>query len=238
MGFPADVSNLDTFGCLMYAISTKRHDAKLTTENIIRGKLLGYGGSMKTFILYNLQTRYRGRATHARFDEAQLSAPQDTLSSNSRALWGALQRFTGTDAPDTEEILTPPEKFRIFAKTSPFLKVRTMVLHIKCNFDDFGLFLETDPMSHQNIVVDVAPFSSALHLEWTTQLQFHTVIQIDDTPIFTVHEVQTKLYLLANALPESIKLIVAPYKSDAMNHQSTLPQVAIDQLQVIHHILH
>jgi hypothetical protein len=49
-GTPADVSNLRTFGCLMYAISTKRRDAKLTTENIIRAKFLGYGGSMKTFI--------------------------------------------------------------------------------------------------------------------------------------------------------------------------------------------
>jgi hypothetical protein len=49
-GTPADVSNLRTFGCLVYAISTKRRDAKLTTENILRAKFLGYGGSMKTFI--------------------------------------------------------------------------------------------------------------------------------------------------------------------------------------------
>jgi hypothetical protein len=49
MGRPADVTRLRTFGCLLYAKSTKRRDAKLTTENIIRSRLLGYGGSMKTF---------------------------------------------------------------------------------------------------------------------------------------------------------------------------------------------
>jgi hypothetical protein len=38
MGFPADVINLQTFGCVMYTISTKLRDAKLTTENIIHAK--------------------------------------------------------------------------------------------------------------------------------------------------------------------------------------------------------
>jgi hypothetical protein len=40
-GTTVDVSNLRTSGCLMYAISTKSRDAKLTTENIIRAKFLG-----------------------------------------------------------------------------------------------------------------------------------------------------------------------------------------------------
>jgi hypothetical protein len=60
MGLPTYVSNLRTFGCLIYAISTKRRDTKLTTENIIRAKLLEYDGSMKTFIFYNLETKKRG----------------------------------------------------------------------------------------------------------------------------------------------------------------------------------
>jgi hypothetical protein len=56
MGFPADVTNLRTFGCLIYTISTRRRDAKLMTGKIICGNLLGYGGSMKTFIYYNFNT--------------------------------------------------------------------------------------------------------------------------------------------------------------------------------------
>jgi hypothetical protein len=114
MGFPEDVSNICTFGCLLYAISTKRRDAKLTTDNIICAKLLGYGGSMKTFIFYNLKKKKRGRSTHTRFNEAQLSASQDTLSPNYWDLWGTLQRSPGTDAPYTEEILTSPKKILRF----------------------------------------------------------------------------------------------------------------------------
>jgi hypothetical protein len=74
MGYPADVSRLHTFGCRIYAIATTRRDAKLTTDNIICGRLLGYGGSMKTFIYKNLKTKKIGRATHATFDEAQLTS--------------------------------------------------------------------------------------------------------------------------------------------------------------------
>jgi hypothetical protein len=113
-----------------------------------------------------------------------------------------------------------------------------VVLYIKCTFDDFGLLLETDPMSHRNIVVDVAPFSYASHLECMMQLQFHNVIQIDDTTVFTVHEVHTKLSLLANSLPESFKMILSPYNPYATDQHSPLPKVALDQLQVIHHVLH
>jgi hypothetical protein len=138
---------------------------------------LGYGGSMKTFIYYNILTKKRVRATSARFDEAQLSASPD------RALSGALQRSPGTNAPDIETIVTPPDKFCIFADDSPFLKVRTVIVRVACTFDYFGLLLETDPMSHRNIVVDITPYSLASHLEWTYQLQFHTIIYIDETPV-------------------------------------------------------
>jgi hypothetical protein len=75
--------------------------------------------------------------------------------------------------------------------------------------------METDPMSHRNLVVDVTPLSYVSHLEWTSQLQFHTIVQIDKTPVYTVKEVKAKLVTLADSLPEYFKLIVAPYKPDS-----------------------
>jgi hypothetical protein len=111
--------------------------------------------------------------------------------------------------------MTPTQKFCVFDNTSPFLKVRTVIILVKCNFEDFGLLLETDPMSHRNLTVYVTSFSSASHLEWTTQLKFHTIIQIDDTPVFKVPEFKTKVALLADTLLESFQLIVVPYKLDA-----------------------
>jgi hypothetical protein len=145
------------------------------------------------------------------------------LSPNSNALWSALQRTPGTNGPDTEEILPPPEKLCVFSNTSLFLKVHTIDIHVKCNFANFGLLLETDPMPHRNLVVDVTSFSSASYLEWTTQLQFHIIIQIDKTPVLTVPEVKTKLALLADTFPESSQLLVAPYKTDTKDQHSPLP---------------
>jgi hypothetical protein len=121
---------------------------------------------------------------------------------------------------------------------TPFLEVRTVVIPITCAFDDFGLLLEADPMSHQNLVVDVTPYSSASHLKWTTQLQFNTVIQIDDTPVFTVTEGKAKLASLSDTNPDYCKMFVALYKPDAKDQYSPLPQVALDQLRVIQHFLH
>jgi hypothetical protein len=65
MGYPTEVDRLRTFGCLLYALVTARQEAKLTTDNIIRGKLPGYGGSMKTFFYENVKRKKIGRATHA-----------------------------------------------------------------------------------------------------------------------------------------------------------------------------
>jgi hypothetical protein len=120
-----DLSRLRTFGCRIYTLSTRRRQGKVTTNNIICGKLLGYGGSMKNFIYINNATRKIGRATQASFDEAQISTPVADLNSNSLALWGALNRNPGTTAPPVDEILTPPTKCCGFAGESPFLRVAT-----------------------------------------------------------------------------------------------------------------
>jgi hypothetical protein len=93
-------------------------------------------------------------------------------------------------------------------------------------------------MMQRNLVVDLTSFSTASYLELTTQLQFHTIIQIDEIPGFTVPEVTTKLASLADTLPESFQLKVPPYKPDATDKNPQLPQMALDQLRVVHHIIH
>jgi hypothetical protein len=144
----------------------------------------------------------------------------------------------GTDAPDVEAIVTPPEKFCVFADDSPFLQVTTVLVKIRCTFDAFGLILETDPMSHRNLVTDVTPLSSASHLDWTQQVQFHIIIQVEDTPVYTVAEVLAAFATLADILPDSFQLIVAPYHPNAKDQHSPLPQVALDQLRIVHHVIH
>jgi hypothetical protein len=183
-----DLSRLRTFRCRIYALSIRRRQGKVTTDNVICGKLLGYGGSMKNFIYINNAIRKIGRATHASFDEAQLSTPVADLNSNSLALWGALNQNPGTTAPPVDEILTPPTQFCVFAEESPFLRVATVVIPLKCNFDSLGLILEEDPMSHRNIIADVRKFSSVSQVDWQELLQFRTIIQVDATPVFSVKE--------------------------------------------------
>jgi hypothetical protein len=238
MGYPADVSRLRTFGCRVYSLATTLRDAKLTTDNIICGRLLGYGGSMKTFMHENSKTKKTGRATHATFDEAQLTARQDSLTPTSKALWSALQRSPGSDAPNVDEILTPPEKFCVFADASPFLKVTTVTIATFCSLATYGLILETDPMSCRNIIVDVTPSSSCSRIQWTTRLQFHTVVQVDDIPVYTVDEVTRALWTINVDTQTHFKLIFSPYRPYKKNQESPLPQVALDQLRVVHHVIH
>jgi hypothetical protein len=223
MGYPADVERLRTFGCVIYALATTRRDAKLTTENINHGKLLGYGGSMKTFIYENVKTKNICRATHARFDEAQLSARQDRITPNSRALWGALQRSPGSDPPDIDEILTPPEKFCVFADDSPFLQVHTLAIATLCSHDTYGLLFETDPSSRQNIVVDVVASSSCSRIDWPKRLQFNTVIQVEDIPVYTVDEVKSALWTINVDTQTHFKLVVAPYRPEKKDQESPYP---------------
>jgi hypothetical protein len=57
VGRPTDLLRLHAFGCCTYALFAKCHDGKLTIESVAEGRLLGYGGSMKTFIYENIHTR-------------------------------------------------------------------------------------------------------------------------------------------------------------------------------------
>jgi hypothetical protein len=233
-----DLSRLHTFGCRIYALSTRRHQGKVTTDNIICGKLLSYGGSMKNFIYINNATRKIGRPTHASFDEAQLSTPVADLNSNSLALWGALNRNPGITAPPVDEILTPRTQFFVFAGEYPFLRVAAVVIPIKCNFDSLGLILEEDPMSHRNIIADVRKLSSASQVDWQELLQFRTVIQVDANPVFSIKEAIAQFGRCDISVQPSVSLIFAPYRLDPTDQQATSPQVALDQLRIVHHVIH
>jgi hypothetical protein len=136
-----DLSRFRTCGCRIYALSIHHHQGKVTMDNNICGKLLGYGGSIKKIIYINDTTQKIGRATHASFDEAQLSTPVTDLNSNSSALWGALNINPGTMIPPVDEVVTPPTQFCVFAGESPFIRVTTVIISIRCSFELLGLML-------------------------------------------------------------------------------------------------
>jgi hypothetical protein len=111
-------------------------------DNIIQGRLLGYGSSKKNFILVNDASRNICRATHATLDNAQLSTHKDELTTKSLALWGALNCSSGTVTPSTAEMLTPPTDFCILATKYPLL-----------NIDTIHIDIATDPAYRPNIIV-------------------------------------------------------------------------------------
>jgi hypothetical protein len=90
-GKPADFSHLRAFGCRIYCLSsTTTRTGKSMTDNVNSGRFLGYGASMKTFIYVHARTGKVNRATHAMFDEAELSSNATDLTPNSLALWNAI----------------------------------------------------------------------------------------------------------------------------------------------------
>jgi hypothetical protein len=235
---PDDLSCLHIFGCRINALSTTPRGGKVSTDNIIQGRLLGYGGSMKNFILMNDTSGKIFRATHATFDEAQLSAHKGELTPNHLASWGALNCSPGTAPLSTIEVVTPPVYFCILAAESPFLTLDMIPIVIACTYVDLGLVLQTNPMYFRNIIVDVHEHSSATNLDWTWQLQFHTIMQVEKKPVFTVAEVMSTLANLDASANVHVTMLVAHYHPDSKAQDSSLPQIVIDQLRIVHHILH
>jgi hypothetical protein len=188
---------------------------------------------MKQIVLLNEATGKICRASHATFDEVQLSTPTEDLTPNSLVIWGALQRSHNAPPPSTTDIITPPKDFFVLAAETPFLTLATINLEIACTYVDLGLVLKTDPMSFRNIIVDFHEHSSAANLDWTRQLQFHTLVQINATPVFTVREVMHAFVTLDAAVHDIVSLIVAPYHQDSKSQASPLPQIAIDQLRIM-----
>jgi hypothetical protein len=114
----------------------------------------------------------------------------------------------------------------------------TITVAIKCTFDFFGLRLEKDPMSHRNSVADVEQYPSASHIAWKDVLQSHTIIQVALVSVFTVQDVQVALSAIDISSRESVSLLVALYRPKPKDQDAPLPQIAHDQLRVVHHIFH
>jgi hypothetical protein len=233
-----DLSRLRTFGCQIYALGTNKRFGKLTTDNIVRGCFLVYGGSMKNFIYKNLETQRICRATHATFDEAELNSQLSELTPNSHALWNALSRSPGTSIGPTDEILTPPENFCVFAESSPFIITQVITVPLKCTFDLLGLILEADPMSRRNIIVNVTEFSSASRVNWEHDLRCRTIVMVDSTPVFLISDITRALSNISPDTHVDVSFTVAEYPPDLSTQASPLPQIALDQIRAVHHLHH
>jgi hypothetical protein len=235
---PADLSRLRTFGCAIYALSTKKRVGKLTMENVTKGIFLGYGASMKTFIYESTRTHRICRAAHATFDEAQLDSLPQNLSPNSKALWSALSRQPNSKLDPLDTILTPPENFCVFAESSPFVRTHGVQVVVQCVFPHLGLLLVADPMSGRNIVHEVTEFLSAAKIDWEHDLRYRTIIQVNTAPVFLIKDVHWALTSVDVATHDSVRLIVVDYKAEPQSEPAPIPQIAMDQMRAIRHILH
>ena len=235
-GRKPDLSNLHIFGCRMYAIDPTKKDGKQTTDFSVPGRFMGYGGSMKIFLILKDYNKEIGRCTHAAFDEANLDAPEEKLTPSERALWNALSR-SGGDPPDTLEIITPPQEASIFSEGTPYLQTRNVTIPIKCTCPLLGLKFESDPLSKRNIIVGVMDYSSATHVPWEDHLISHTVLLVGDVPVFTVREVTIELEKYDVMDYTSVTIEVAPHLPDEILQEEPLPQITTDQLRAIHSVI-
>jgi hypothetical protein len=193
---------------------------------------------MKNFIYENLESQRICRATHATFDEAKLNTPLADLTPNSRALWNALSWCPCASIVPTDEILTPSENLCVFAESSPFIITQVVKVPLKCTFDLLGLLLEADPMSRRNIIVNVTEFSSASHADWEHDLWFRTIVMVDSTPVFLVLDITQAMSTISPDNHVDVSLTVTEYPPDLSTQASPLPQIALDQLRAVHHLLH
>jgi hypothetical protein len=116
--------------------------------------------------------------------------------------------------PPEEEAVTPPHQLCAFTEESPFLRVTTVLIGIKCTFDSLGLMFDDDPMYHRNIIADGKHLFYASQVDCQRLLQFHTVIQVDTASVFSVVEVLDQLRKCDIFVQPSVSLIIAPYRPD------------------------
>jgi hypothetical protein len=126
---------------------------------------LGCGGSIKTLIYENLASKLICRASHATLDEADMNTAPTDLTPNLKDFWDALSRSHEVTLIPPYEVLTLPENFFIFSESSPLFVTHVIKAPLKCTFDHMGLILESDPMSHPNMIVDVLDLSSQIDWE-------------------------------------------------------------------------
>jgi hypothetical protein len=128
--------------------------------------------------------------------------------------------------------------FVFFSESSPFTRTHLVVIPILCTFDNLGLILESDPLSRSNVIREVHKFLSSAKIDWEHDLLYHTIVQVDGTPVFLVKDVSCCLSIVNIATQEAVRLIVADYKHDPQSDLSPIPQIALDQMRDIHHTLH
>jgi hypothetical protein len=93
-------------------------------------------------------------------------------------------------------------------------------------------------MSRRNIIVNVTEFSSASHVDWEHDLRFCTIVVVDSTPVFLLSDITRAMSHISPDTHVHASLTVAEYPPDLSTQASPLPQIALDQLRAVHHILH
>jgi hypothetical protein len=93
-------------------------------------------------------------------------------------------------------------------------------------------------MSRRNIIVNVTEFSSASHVDWEHDLRFRTIVMVDSTPVFLLLDITRAMSTISPDTHVDVSLTVAEYPPDLSTQASPLPQIALDQLRAVHHLLH
>jgi hypothetical protein len=136
------------------------------------------------------------------------------------------------------DIITPPEKFCIFAESTPFIITCSLKFPITCTFEPLGLVLESGPMLRHNFIVDVLAFSSVSELDWEHDFCFKTIVQVEANPVFLVLDVHRALSHVKISTHDVVTFILTEYSPEPSNQSSPLPHIAMDKLRAVHHVIH
>jgi hypothetical protein len=75
-----------------------------------------------------------------------------------------------------------------------------------------------------------------------TSISIGTIIQVDNTPAFLISYTTRYLTTFDGITQDTVSLIIAAYHPDQTDDQtdqvSPLPQLTLDQIWAIHHVLH
>jgi hypothetical protein len=231
-GQRAYVKKYRTFGCLVIVKPPDKRNGKLEV-NFRRGFYLGFNGTLQQIYYWDLVSQRVKRAYTVKYDEC--STVMDRPSPNFRHLRDAMD---GKDIPVEDQESGSPAAFDLVSSRYPFIKLKELVLQIRCDNDTFGI-VSTDCVDlTRAFISDMLPHSTGAALRgWRRNYAGAYIVQFEHIPAFnTADFVQACATVRTSLLTQpktTITVTVAPERKEALRDPGCSPQLHVDHFRPV-----
>jgi hypothetical protein len=173
------------------------------------------------------------RAYTVKYDEC--STVMDRPSPNSRHLRDAMD---GKDTPVDDQESGAPAAFDLVSSGYPFIKLKELVLQIRCDNDTFGIVSNECADLTRAFISDMLPHSNGAALQvWRRNYAGAYIVQLEHIPVFNtadfVQACETVRTSLLTQPKTTITVTVASDRKEDLRDPGCSPQLHVDQFRPV-----